>query len=98
MKKRRFERIIWCAALAAADYDIREGEDWMNAVKCMFVLIFLASLLFLANCGGGDDNCLVSRENCTSSYKQANYGTTDISCCGDMVCRDSITAGVLVCQ
>lgn len=47
-------------------------------------ILLLGSLFFLSRCG--EEECLVSGENCASSYKRANYGTTNIYCCEPMNC------------
>ncbi|MCC6525457.1 MAG: hypothetical protein IT373_22590 [Polyangiaceae bacterium] len=61
------------------------------ALPVLAVLVTLAAPL-----GGCGEECLVYGENCSASYKQAEYGTTDIYCCsgscqsnsfGDQVCR-----------
>jgi hypothetical protein len=61
----------------------------LSVVLCASVLLLLAFL-------GCEEECLVEGENCSASYKEANYGTTDIWCCegtcrtnmfGDSVCR-----------
>lgn len=62
------------------------------AVAVLLVSLFLLSSLL----GCGDEECLVYGENCSTSYKEAEYGTTDIYCCegsctetinGNFVCR-----------
>ena len=42
------------------------------------------------NSGCDEGDCLVAEESCSAAYKQANYGTTDIWCCGGMTCQKTI--------
>ena len=64
------------------------------ALICLLVVGALFTLSQLAGCG--EEECLVDGENCSSSYKKNNYGTTEVYCCtgscrenslGDLVCR-----------
>ena len=43
-----------------------------------------------------DDNCLVSGENCSQAYIDANYGGS-ASCCSGLTC-DTGLSGILVCK
>jgi len=58
--------------------------------------LWLAVLILVTALGGAvvagssgcdEEDCLVYNENCSASYKQASYGTTDIYCCGGMSCQ-----------
>ena len=67
-----------------------------RAGAVMAILWLVVSLLLLSTLLCCEDECLVYGENCSASYKEDNYGTTDIYCCegsctetfnGNFVCR-----------
>lgn len=55
----------------------------------------LAAGFGMPGCSKSEEECLVHGENCTQSYKQANYGTTSIQCCQGQ-CTDK-GSGILTC-
>jgi len=62
----------------------------------LLLLLCLALLMVPTGCGGSDE-CLVDGENCSTTYKEANYGTTDIYCCSGLSCTDN-SLGDSVCH
>lgn len=62
------------------------------------VALLLGGAIFLSmqGCDGDGGECLSYGENCTQSYKQDNYGTTDIQCC-EGTCKEG-NNGVLICR
>ncbi|MCA9668031.1 MAG: hypothetical protein KC503_20675 [Myxococcales bacterium] len=58
----------------------------IGVLSAVLAALVVALLLLLAQTGCGEEECLVAGENCASSYKQANYGTTDIYCCSGLTC------------
>ncbi|MEQ9322235.1 MAG: hypothetical protein RIF41_23920 [Polyangiaceae bacterium] len=60
-------------------------------------LLALALVPATTGCGGGDDECLVDGENCTSAYVEENYGDGR-GCCDGMSCSEGPSSGVLICQ
>lgn len=75
---------------------------------CRRLLVFLTATGFILGIGVStltmtgcwwdedEDECLVSGENCSSQYKEDNYGTTQIYCCSGRTCVTR-SSGILVC-
>jgi hypothetical protein len=61
-------------------------------------LLVTCLLLVTTQSGCGEEECLVHGENCGASYKQSQYGTTDIWCCDGMSCSESSLSKVYVCK
>lgn len=62
----------------------------------MISMIALALVPIATGCGGGDDECLVDGENCTSDYVESNYGDGRV-CCDGLSCSAGASSGVLIC-
>lgn len=79
-------------------------RPWSLKLKIGLVGVLGAALLvaclFLVSTqsGCGEEECLVYGENCGASYKQSQYGTTDIWCCGGMSCSESSLTGAYICK
>ena len=61
-------------------------------------LLIAACLLggmLLSGCGG--EECQAHGENSSQSFKQSQYGRTDIQCCQG-TCQEGVISGGLVCQ
>ena len=69
------------------------------AIRITLLLLFVgataASVVTVTACGEGE--CLVSGENCSASYKESAYGTSDIYCCGSLNCTEN-HLGDFVCR
>ena len=61
------------------------------------VVLLCASVFLLATLLSCEEDCLVSGENCSASYKEENYGTTDIYCCDGLSCVEGFS-GYFVCR
>jgi len=62
------------------------------------VVLLCASVFLLATLlSCGEEECLVSGENCSTTYKEENYGTTDIYCCSGLSCVEGFS-GYYVCR
>lgn len=64
------------------------------ALGFLGVVVIAAGVALLPSCG---DECLAYGENCTSAYKEREYGTTSIGCC-EGTCSEGSGNGVLVCH
>ena len=60
-----------------------------------FLLLGAVSPAIVSGCGG-EDNCLVEGENCTSAYVKSKYGD-DRDCCSGLSCKEG-TSGILICK
>jgi hypothetical protein len=68
----------------------RRRTWWLLAIA-----LGLAGGAAMPGCGDGEE-CLSWGENCSQSYKQDNYGTTSIGCCGEAKCLDH-GSGIVTC-
>ena len=74
---------------------------FVRFISVVFVVWLIAGTGFAFSLflGCEDEECLVRDENCTESYKEANYDTTDISCCEGTRADHSVDGkGTLTCR
>jgi len=65
-------------------------------MKSLYLILLLAAALPVTS-GCADEACLVTGENCTSDYVEAEYGDGR-GCCDDLSCSAGPSSGVLVCR